>query len=249
MSRTPTSASSPTCSASFWPRPRPQDTRPSRRHRSLMPRCIRTCCGTDRRRTPLACTGASGTGSTGHSTASKRGRQRAAAADSVPSLSGESYAGAVVTEAGTHDSVQSIVYVAAFAPDKGESVNTLIADPPPGAPVPPILPPYEGLPPARPDQVRALVRRRPSLRSSGLHGRLPGPVGRRCPVRHHRRPRLAEPAELVPRRHRGSDDPPAGPARHGRPGRLHRERGGRQPLRLPVPTRRSGHIIAQAAAN
>jgi hypothetical protein len=134
MSRTPTSASSPTCSASFWPRPRPQDTRPSRRHRSLMPRCIRTCCGTDRRRTPLACTGASGTGSTGHSTASKRGRQRAAAADSVPSLSGESYAGAVVTEAGTHDSVQSIVYVAAFAPDKGESVNTLIADPPPGAP-------------------------------------------------------------------------------------------------------------------
>jgi len=36
------------------------------------------------------------------------------------------------------------VYVAAFAPDKGESVNTLIADPPPGAPVPPILPPQDG---------------------------------------------------------------------------------------------------------
>ena len=59
-------------------------------------------------------------------------------------LVGHSYGGAVVTEAGTHDSVQSIVYIAAFAPDKGESVNTLIADPPPGAPVPPILPPYEG---------------------------------------------------------------------------------------------------------
>ena len=36
------------------------------------------------------------------------------------------------------------LYVAAFAPDKGESVNTLIADPPPGAPVPPILPPQDG---------------------------------------------------------------------------------------------------------
>src|SRR6202011_3457464 len=32
----------------------------------------------------------------------------------------------------------------AFAPDKGESVNTLIANPPPGAPVPPILPPKDG---------------------------------------------------------------------------------------------------------
>jgi pimeloyl-ACP methyl ester carboxylesterase len=59
-------------------------------------------------------------------------------------LVGHSYGGAVVTEAGTHDRVQSVVYIAAFAPDKGESVNTLIADPPPGAPVPPILPPYEG---------------------------------------------------------------------------------------------------------
>ena len=38
----------------------------------------------------------------------------------------------------------ALVYIAAFAPDKGESVNTLIADPPPGAPVPPILPPQDG---------------------------------------------------------------------------------------------------------
>ena len=37
-----------------------------------------------------------------------------------------------------------LVYIAAFAPDKGESVNTLIANPPPGAPVPPILPPQDG---------------------------------------------------------------------------------------------------------
>ena len=36
------------------------------------------------------------------------------------------------------------MYIAAFAPDKGESVSSLIADPPPGAPVPPILPPNDG---------------------------------------------------------------------------------------------------------
>ena len=59
-------------------------------------------------------------------------------------LVGHSYGGAVITEAGTHDKVAALVYIAAFAPDKGESVNTLIADPPPGAPVPPILPPEDG---------------------------------------------------------------------------------------------------------
>jgi pimeloyl-ACP methyl ester carboxylesterase len=59
-------------------------------------------------------------------------------------LVGHSYGGAVVTEAGTHDNVAALVYVAAFAPDQGESVSTLIADPPPDAPVPPILPPQDG---------------------------------------------------------------------------------------------------------
>jgi pimeloyl-ACP methyl ester carboxylesterase len=59
-------------------------------------------------------------------------------------LVGHSYGGAVITEAGTHDTVAALAYIAAFAPDKGESVNTLIADPPPGAPVPPILPPQDG---------------------------------------------------------------------------------------------------------
>jgi pimeloyl-ACP methyl ester carboxylesterase len=59
-------------------------------------------------------------------------------------LVGHSYGGVVITEAGTHDKVTSLVYIAAFAPDTGESVNTLIASPPPGAPVPPILPPKNG---------------------------------------------------------------------------------------------------------
>jgi pimeloyl-ACP methyl ester carboxylesterase len=59
-------------------------------------------------------------------------------------LVGHSYGGAVITEAGNDPNVKALVYIAAFAPDAGESVNTLIADPPPGAPVPPILPPQDG---------------------------------------------------------------------------------------------------------
>jgi pimeloyl-ACP methyl ester carboxylesterase len=59
-------------------------------------------------------------------------------------LVGHSYGGVVVTEAGNDPKVAALVYIAAFAPDKGESVETLIADPPPGAPVPPILPPRDG---------------------------------------------------------------------------------------------------------
>src|SRR5919202_6605537 len=59
-------------------------------------------------------------------------------------LVGHSYGGAVITEAGNDPKVAALVYIAAFAPDKDESVNTLIADPPPGAPVPPILPPRDG---------------------------------------------------------------------------------------------------------
>ncbi|HEY6803237.1 MAG TPA: alpha/beta hydrolase [Pyrinomonadaceae bacterium] len=59
-------------------------------------------------------------------------------------LVGHSYGGAVITEAGNDPNVASLVYVAAFAPDQGESVATLIKDPVPGEPVPPILPPQDG---------------------------------------------------------------------------------------------------------
>ena len=64
--------------------------------------------------------------------------------DSPVILVGHSYGGVVITEAGNDPKVAALVYIAAFAPDKGESVNALIKDPPPGAPVPPILPPQEG---------------------------------------------------------------------------------------------------------
>src|SRR5712671_4756495 len=67
-----------------------------------------------------------------------------AAQDGPTILVGHSYGGAVITEAGNHPNVSSLVYIAAFAPDKGESVGSLIKDPPPGAPVPPILPPQDG---------------------------------------------------------------------------------------------------------
>jgi pimeloyl-ACP methyl ester carboxylesterase len=59
-------------------------------------------------------------------------------------LVGHSYGGVVITAAGNDPKVAGLVYIAAFAPDKGESVSTLIKDPPPGAPVPPILPPQDG---------------------------------------------------------------------------------------------------------
>ncbi len=59
-------------------------------------------------------------------------------------LVGHSYGGAVITEAGNDPKVARLVYIAAFAPDKGESVNSLIKNPAPGAPVPPILPPQDG---------------------------------------------------------------------------------------------------------
>ena len=59
-------------------------------------------------------------------------------------LVGHSYGGAVITEAGNDPKVAGLVYIAAFALDKGESVSALIKDPPPGTPAPPILPPVDG---------------------------------------------------------------------------------------------------------
>jgi pimeloyl-ACP methyl ester carboxylesterase len=71
--------------------------------------------------------------------------KRALAAQNGPAiLVGHSYGGVVITEAGNDPNVAGLVYIAAFAPDAGESVSALIQNPPPGAPVPPILPPQDG---------------------------------------------------------------------------------------------------------
>ena len=71
-------------------------------------------------------------------------RRVLAAQDGPVILVGHSYGGVVITEAGTDPKVAGLVYIAAFAPDAGESVASLIKDPAPGAPVPPILPPQDG---------------------------------------------------------------------------------------------------------
>jgi len=71
-------------------------------------------------------------------------RRAVAAQRGAVLLVGHSYGGVVITEAGTDPKVAGLVYIAAFAPDKGESVSSLIKDPPAGAPTPPILPPQDG---------------------------------------------------------------------------------------------------------
>lgn len=71
-------------------------------------------------------------------------RRAIAAARHPVVLVGHSYGGVVVSEAGNDPKVKALAYIAAFAPDTGESVQSLIANPPPGAPVPPILPPQDG---------------------------------------------------------------------------------------------------------
>ena len=100
-------------------------------------------------------------------------------------LVGHSYGGAVITEAGNDPNVAGLVYVAAFAPDKGESVSALIKDPPPGAPVPPILPPQDGYLFLDKAKFRRIIRRRRGRRDSRVHGRFPSPVGCRSAQRHH----------------------------------------------------------------
>jgi pimeloyl-ACP methyl ester carboxylesterase len=71
--------------------------------------------------------------------------KRTLAAQNGPTiLVGHSYGGVVITEAGNDPNVAGLVYIAAFAPDRGESVSALIKNPPPGAPVPPIMPPQDG---------------------------------------------------------------------------------------------------------
>ena len=128
-------------------------------------------------------------------------------------LVGHSYGGAVITEAGNDPKVAGLVYIAAFAPDKGESVSTLIKDPPPGAPVPPILPPQDGflfLDKAKfPASFAATwTRRRPRSWPT------PRSLGRRSTQRHDQRAGLEDQAELVSGRHRRQDDSTAGPAFH-----------------------------------
>ena len=133
-------------------------------------------------------------------------------------LVGHSYGGAVITEAGTHPNVAALVYIAAFAPDKGESVSTLIAGFPADGPQPPILPPRDGFLFLDRDKFHASFAADLPAEPGRVHGRLAGPLGGGRPRRSDHRPGLADQAQLVPGHHRGPDDPAAGAARHGRDG-------------------------------
>jgi pimeloyl-ACP methyl ester carboxylesterase len=110
-------------------------------------------------------------------------------------LVGHSYGGVVATEAGTDEKVKAVVYIAAFAPDKGESVSSLIANPPAGA-----ADPASGrrLPVPRQSEVRSVLRGRRRCRDRVIHGRLAGSVGRGGTDRRCERTGLEKQAELLP---------------------------------------------------
>ena len=120
--------------------------------------------------------------------------------DSPVILVGHSYGGAVITEAGLHDKVAALVYIAAFAPDKGESVNTLIAGFPADGPQPPILPPRDGFLFLDRDKFHASFAADLPADLARVRGRLPGPLGRERARRNRQRGLLADQAELVPGR-------------------------------------------------
>ena len=165
-------------------------------------------------------------------------------------LVGHSYGGAVITEAGNHPKVAALVYVAAFAPDQGESVETLLGTFPPGEPNAgdAILPPQDGFLFLDREKFHESVRGRLECRRGSVHGRLAGPMGRRSPERHDRRGGMAEQAELVPRRHRRPDDPPADPALDVRAGGFDRRGGRGQPRDLRVAAGAVAALIEKAAS-
>lgn len=157
-------------------------------------------------------------------------------------LVGHSYGGAVIAEAGTHDNVSALVYIAGFMPDGGESVNKLIADPPPGALVPPILPPQDGfLLLDREEFPGSFAGDLPEQQAAFMADpQVPWGAGR--PRRTGHRAGVEGQAQLVLAHDRGSDDSTAGAARHGGPGRLDGGRGCGEPCRLPLASGRGGRF-------
>ena len=107
-------------------------------------------------------------------------------------LVGHSYGGAVITEAGNHPKVEALVYIAGFAPDKDESVNTLIANPPPDAPVPPILPPQEGFLFLDREKFHDSFAGDLSDEQAEFMADSQVPWRRRCPLRHDQRACVAD---------------------------------------------------------
>jgi hypothetical protein len=159
-------------------------------------------------------------------------------------LVGRSYGGAVITEAGNNPKVAAHT---AFALDNGESVGTLIKDPMPGAPVPPIMPPQDGFllldPTKFVDSFAADVEPGPR----GLHGRLPGALGTGCAQWSGHQCLVEEQAELVPGGDRRQDDPSRYATFHGKACWSHCCRSQRQPRDLRFTASGGADLIAQAA--
>ncbi len=139
-------------------------------------------------------------------------RQVIAQANGPVVLVGHSYGGVVITEAGNDPKVSKLVYIAAFAPDKGESVASLIKDPAPGAD-----PAAAGrLPVPRQGEVRGFLCGRRRDREGRVHGQLAGSVGRCCARGGCKRAGMEEEAQLVSGCGRRQDDPTPSAALHVR---------------------------------
>ncbi len=147
-------------------------------------------------------------------------------------LVGHSYGGAVITEAGTDPKVAGLVYITAFAPDKGESVDTLIKSAPPGAPVPPILPPQNGYLFLDNAKFRASFAADVSEVKAAFMADSQVPWGVAAFSGSITRAGLEDQAELVSDRDRGQDDPAASAAPNGSARRRDCRRSCRKPCDL-----------------
>ena len=158
-------------------------------------------------------------------------------------LVGHSYGGVVVTEAGNDPKVAGLVYIAAFAPDRGESVAALIKDPPPGAPVPPILPPQDGFLALDKAKFAASFAADVSAEKAEFMANSQVPWGFEALNGAVSEPAWRIQAELVPGRDRRSHDPPARSAPDVGPRRSECRRSQRQSrnLRFAARGRRGAH--------
>jgi pimeloyl-ACP methyl ester carboxylesterase len=160
-------------------------------------------------------------------------------------LVGHSYGGVVITEAGNDPTVAGLVYIAAFAPDAGESVAALIKDPAPGAPVPPILPPQDGYLFLDAAKFRESFAADVAAEKAAFMADSQVPWGVEALSRLDHQTRVEDEAELVPGRHRRQDDSTAGPAFDVAARRLDSGGGARQSRHLRVEARRSGSAYRQ----
>jgi Alpha/beta hydrolase family len=163
-------------------------------------------------------------------------------------LVGHSYGVAVITEAGTHDQVAALVYIAAFAPDNGESVNTLLAGFPTDMPGPPILPPRDGFLLLDRDQFPGSFAADLPAEQATFMADAQIPWGVDALSGSISEPAWASQAQLVPDRDRGPDNPPpAQRAMSGRAGSTVVEAAGSHAIHVSQPAAVAA-LIEQAAA-